>query len=222
MPPTTESCPPQRLSSCDTEPALRFEAWRKQAHRWVDMLLVPPQAVLAPTLNTQLSQMALLLQSPTTLDANEYAALLKQARSMAMLMLHNLGKQFLSKPADTAANQHQGRYQAALRLMVCNLHQHELDATAIATGIGCSRTRLYAAFARHNTSVMQTLREIRLQRTKPLLKHPPQLHLGALSWRCGFTDQSSFSKLFKACFHVCPSEWHKHVWSRTNLSSSPR
>ncbi|AWG35148.1 helix-turn-helix transcriptional regulator [Alcaligenes aquatilis] len=335
MPPTTELCLPQRLSSCDTEPALRFEAWREQAHRWVDMLplppgvelnaelttlradncllgtmrssaysmraaprrlagapemlvltliesgevlrdaaageqqsigrgalglydpwrmcdyhwspnarevflalprqevltalghepgamlLVPPRSVLAPILSTQLSQMALLLQSPTTLAASEYATLLEQTRSMAMLMLHNLGKQFLSKPADTTANLHQGRYQAAIRLMERNIHRHELDATAIATGIGCSRTRLYAAFAQQNTSVMQTLREIRLQRTKSLIEQTPQLHLGALSWRCGFTDQSSFSKLFKARFHVCPSEWHKHVWSRTNLSPSP-
>lgn len=334
MPPITEPSLPQRLSSHDVEPTLRFDAWRERAHQWVEMLPLPPGAelnaelttlrgnncmlgamrssaysmraatrrlthapemlvlaliqsgevmrdaapgepqsmgrgslglydpwrmgdyrwsqnsrevflalprqevaaalgrepgamlitprhsVLAPILANQLGHVALLLQGPETLDSAEYSALLDQTRSLTLLMLRNLGKQLSEPLPDATESLHEGRYLAALRLMERDAHRHDLDAAAVAAGIGCSRTRLYAAFAQHNASVMETLREIRLQRAKSLIEQTPRLHIGSLSWRCGFADQSSFSKLFKARFNVSPSEWHHHVWGRPRQPTS--
>ena len=60
---------------------------------------------------------------------------------------------------------------------------------------------------------MGTLREIRLQRAKALIERSPRLHIGSLSWRCGFVDQSGFSKLFRLRFGLLPSEWHHRTWT---------
>ena len=108
---------------------------------------------------------------------------------------------------------HAGRVAAALRFMELNAHRHELDAAAIAHGIGYSRTRLYEAFATRNTTVMAALREIRLQRARRLIEQSPRLHVGVLSWRCGFADASDFSKRFRARFGLSPSKWHRQAWT---------
>ena len=94
-----------------------------------------------------------------------------------------------------------------------NAHRHELDAAAIAHGTGCSRTRLYEAFAASGTTVMATLREMRLQHARALIEQSPRLHVGALSWRCGFSDASEFSKQFRMRFGLPPSEWHRRAWA---------
>ncbi len=47
-----DSALPQRLSSLDAEPALRFDAWRERAHQWVEMLPLPPGAELNAELIT--------------------------------------------------------------------------------------------------------------------------------------------------------------------------
>ena len=52
-----------------------------------------------------------------------------------------------------------------------------------------------------------------MQRARALIEQDHKLHVGALSWRCGFADQSDFSKLFRARFGLSPSDWHRRVWA---------
>lgn len=61
---------------------------------------------------------------------------------------------------------------------------------------------------------MDTLREIRLQRARTQIERSERLHVGLVAWRCGFADQSGFSKLFKARFGITPSEWHRWAQGR--------
>ncbi len=101
------------------------------------------------------------------------------------------------------------RRAAALRFMEQEAHRPDLNAATISRGAGCSRTGLYAAFAAREETVMGVLREIRLQRARDLIEQASKLHIGSLAWRCGFADQSRFSKLFRSRFGLPPSEWHR-------------
>ena len=170
--------------------------------------IAPARCALAPTLSSHMNHMALLVRQRTPLDAAECTGLLDATRALALLMLRNLGRQGLdSDLPDLHESLHAGRRAAALRFMELHAHRHDLDAAAIAHGAGCSRTRLYEAFAAQDTTVMDTLRELRLQRARSLIEQSPQPNVGAVAWRSGFASQSGFGKLFKARFGLTPREW---------------
>ena len=161
-------------------------------------------------------QMSLLLRPGAQVNAAEYAGLLEATRALALLTLRNLGRQGMDADLpDETESLHVGRYAAALRFMEQNAHRPELDTAAIAQGAGCSRTRMYAAFAAQGTTVMDALREIRMQRALNLIEQSQQLNVGALAWRCGFASQSGFSKLFRMRFGLTPSEWHLRLRAGT-------
>lgn len=177
-------------------------------------LLLPPQrCALAPLLSSHLAHLALQSLQTGRLAAEEFAGLLDATRALTLLMLRNLGRQGdgVDLP-DLGESLHAGRRAAALRFMEEHAHRHDLDAAAIAHGIACSRTRLYDAFAAIDASVMAQLRELRLQRARGYIEQSPRLHVGALSWRCGFSDASEFSKQFRARFGLSPTDWHRQAW----------
>ncbi|HMN56066.1 MAG TPA: AraC family transcriptional regulator [Ottowia sp.] len=178
-----------------------------------NMAIALAQCALAPLLASQLSHLALLARQPDRLDEYEYAGLLDATRALTLLTLRNLGRQGqnVDRPDDAADPQHRGRHAAALRFMQQHAHRHDLHADTIAHGAGCSRTRLYEAFAARGETVMGTLRELRLQRARALIEQSSRLNVGALSWRCGFADPSGFSKLFRARFGLAPTEWHQQA-----------
>ena len=179
-------------------------------------LLLNGSSPLAPALIGQLNHMALLLGQPQQVDATECAGLLEATRALALLALRNLGRG-LGCGAPTAdlpslgAGLQRARHAAALRFMELQAHRPELDAQAIAQGVGCSRTRLYEAFAAQGEAVMDRLRELRLQRARLLIEQSPRLHVGAIAWRCGFADPSAFSRLFRSRFGDSPRQWHQHI-----------
>lgn len=180
-----------------------------------NVLLAPQRCALAPVLASQLTHLGLLARQPGRVGANEYAGLLDATCGLALLTLRNLGRQGEEADLpDVTQSLHAGRRAAALRFMESQAHRHDLDAGAIARGAGCSRTRLYEAFAAQDRSVMDTLREIRLQRARALIERSVRLHVGLVAWRCGFTDQSGFSKLFRARFGFTPSAWHRWAQAR--------
>ncbi|MBS0499510.1 MAG: AraC family transcriptional regulator [Burkholderiaceae bacterium] len=182
-----------------------------------NMAIALAQCALAPLLASQLSHLALLARQPDRLDEYEYAGLLDATRALTLLTLRNLGRQGqnVDRPDDAADPQHRGRHAAALRFMQQHAHRHDLHADTIAHGAGCSRTRLYEAFAARGETVMGTLRELRLQRARALIEQSSRLNVGALSWRCGFADPSGFSKLFRARFGLAPTEWHQQARAAT-------
>jgi len=181
-------------------------------HEPGNVLLPPQRCALAPVLASQLGHLASLVRQPDQVDAAEYAGLLDATRALALLALRNLGRH--DEDADLHENLHAARRAAALRYMEQHAHRRDLDAGIIAAGVGCSRTRLYAAFAEQDGAVMAALRELRLQRARDLIGQCTRLNIGTLAWRCGFSDQSAFGKLFKARFGMTPSDWHRRIRPR--------
>ena len=177
--------------------------------------LLTAHCALAPALASQMNHVALLLGQSGRVAAEEFAGLLDATRALALLMLRNLGRQGAAADLpDLNECLHAGRHAAALRFMEQQAHRHDLDAAAIARGAGCSRTRLYEAFAAQGQTVMGALRELRLQRARRGIEQSARLHVGGLAWRCGFANPSDFSKLFRARFGLSPTEWHQRLWGR--------
>ena len=178
-------------------------------HEPTTQVVNPMRSALAPALAGQMNHMALLLRPHAQVDAAEYAGLLEATRALALLTLRNLGRQGADVDLpDLQESLRTGRHAAALRFMELHSHRHDLSATAIARGAGCSRSRLYEAFAAQDCTVMDTLREMRLQRARILIEQNQRLNVGTIAWRCGFASPSGFSKLFRMRFGLTPSEWH--------------
>ncbi len=176
-----------------------------------NMLITPAQCALVPLLSGQLDQLAQLARSGR-LDAEDHAGLLHATHALALLTLRNLGRQGRDlSAANGRADADAAHHAAALHFMQLHAHRHDLDVAAIAHGAACSRTRLYEAFAAQGATVMGALREQRLLNARALIEQSARLNVGALSWRCGFADQSSFSKLFRKRFGLSPSEWHQNM-----------
>lgn len=203
--------PQARQTYIAVERSLAWEALGQQPR---NILLSPEQCTLAPILSSQLVHAGRLArQSPakTGLDAQDFSALLASTHALALLLLRQIGKQGASEPElETHSDLHAGRYAAALRFMEQNAHNCRLDVAAIAHGTACSRTRLYEAFAAHHTTVMGSLRELRLQRARLAIEQSQRLHIGAIAWQCGFVHANDFSKLFKTRFGFSPSDWHRY------------
>lgn len=199
----------------------RRAVWEALGQQPGNALLSPRQGVLLSMLSSHLSHLGQLARAPEALTDESFAVLLDATRALALLMLRNLGRQGLAADCpDGHESLHAGRRAAALRFMEQHAHRHDLDAAAIAQGVGCSRTRLYEAFAEQGQSLMDTLREIRLQRAHDMIERSTRLHVGSTAWQCGFADQSAFSKLFKARFGLAPSDWYRKSLSELRATSS--
>jgi AraC-like DNA-binding protein len=196
----------------------RSVVWEALGQKPSNILLTQQQCTLAPILSSQLVHLGRLARQPsqaTGLDEQDFASLLEGTRALALLLLRNIGNQGLACDIpDQHTKLHAGRYTAALRFMEQHAHHYRLDAATIAHGVGCSRTRLYEAFAAHQKTVMGTLRELRLQRARLAIEQSQRLHVGTIAWRCGFVHTSDFSKLFKTRFGFSPTDWHHYTRER--------
>lgn len=95
----------------------------------------------------------------------------------------------------------------AKRMIEQNLHDPSLNATRAAMLAGVSRTRLYELFEPHG-GVANHIRERRLRRAMSMLVDREQSHLkiGAIALRCGFADESTFSRAFRKRYGTSPRE----------------
>ena len=59
---------------------------------------------------------------------------------------------------------------------------------------------------RYNNSPANYIRHKKLERGKDLLAHS-QKSIGEICYECGFSDPSGFSRIFKANYHISPSEY---------------
>lgn len=165
-----------------------------------DLSLPLDKLPLAPFLR---SQMQLLDQQAGHLSRHELAAMLDATVDMAMLLLTSAAAQ----PRDPGDELPQGLYANVLRYLELNYSRPDIDVATIVSEIGCSRATLHRTFAAHRVSVMDTLRELRLERARTSIEHSSRGNIGALATACGFADLSTFGKQFKARFGMTPRDW---------------
>jgi AraC-like DNA-binding protein len=91
-----------------------------------------------------------------------------------------------------------------------HLREADLDASRIATEHHISVRQLYRILAAEGISLGDWIRTRRLEGVRrdlalPFLKDP----ISEVSQRWGFTNDSSFARMFRANFGVSPSEWRR-------------
>ncbi|ASK34588.1 hypothetical protein CEK62_09420 [Alcanivorax sp. N3-2A] len=135
------------------------------------------------------------------LSATHQALLLEQTRDLAIAALSAASRMPTEEAAPDAT------YLAARRLMARRLDDPDLDPAGLARALGCSRATLYRLFSRHGVTVAGCLREARLRKAHRLLTSAPQhITIAELAARCGFLDQTGFSRLFRQRFGLRPSD----------------
>ena len=173
----------------------------------LDGLSLPlEQQRLAPFLRRQMMD---LEAHGHCLARNELAAMLDATVETALLLLNGV----MPRGASGAGLFTKGLYASALQFMATRYPDRDLDPAMIANALGCSRATLYRAFAEHNTTVMDALRELRMQNARRSLEASAGQNIGIVALACGFPDPSAFGKLFKARFGASPREWrmeHEH------------
>ena len=98
---------------------------------------------------------------------------------------------------------HRGR---ALQFIRSNLHNEDLDASAIAGACGLSLSYLYKVFEGSGRTVREHLREERLRRAHAMVTSPAfaGLSLSEIAHRNGFRSLAHFSRSFKQRFGDAP------------------
>lgn len=155
---------------------------------------------LAPFLS---SQLRLLSARGASLDPHERGVAMDAAVDMALGLLKNHARagQARSEPSV------QGVFAAAKIHIERFCHQVDLTPERVASALGCSRARLYRAFAEREVAVFELIRETRMRRSQALLVAHPRREIGAIALDCGYDDPSTFYRAFKRRFGISPSQW---------------
>ncbi len=95
--------------------------------------------------------------------------------------------------------------------LLTHRYSEPLTLEEIANTIGIHPVHLAQTFRKLlNTTVGERLREIRLENAREALKFT-QVPIAQIAVRCGFSDQSHLSRLFKARFGTTPLVYRKSV-----------
>lgn len=134
------------------------------------------------------------------LDAASTARAMESINSLAMAYLMQFGKANALPDAEALL------FDAACRHIEAHLDDPRLTADNVAHALGCSRTRLYQLFAERGLSVAAHVRELRLSRSRRLLRDVA-MSIGEVALYCGYGDLPAYSKAFKRRFGMTPREW---------------
>lgn len=149
------------------------------------------------------SHMLLLHQQGALLNVKQASVILDGLHNMAMLMLTDVAKE--KGLISSGALSH--IYNAARSWIEQNYHLQALNPDQISTVLCYSRSSLDRAFKEQGTTVMATIKDLRLTKAKALLENHPHLRIDRVAWECGFSNQFIFSKNFREKYHMPPKVW---------------
>ncbi len=108
---------------------------------------------------------------------------------------------------------HNDEYLTPVKLMIKeyiekNLHDPQLSVNSISKNMGVSRSQLYRLFPKSEGGIMSYARSTRLRKAYLMLTDSNNNHLsiGEIAYKCGFENESSFSRSFKNHFSLQPRE----------------
>lgn len=152
-----------------------------------------------------------ILKASLAAVARHGAALDAHSAARTMEALGTLGLAFLAqfRPKgvngdETTVDRHV--FEAACSYIDAHLHDASLGVERVARAARCSRTQLYRLFARRGLSVASHIRELRLLRSRSMLRDP-LIALADVALRSGYSDLPAYGKAFKRRFGMPPSEW---------------
>lgn len=100
--------------------------------------------------------------------------------------------------------------QSILDAFEANYTSEKFDAVELASIMNISKAQLYRRISKFSEkSVMELLRNYRLQKSVELLGNNPNMSTKEVAFRVGFKEYSHFSNSFKKYFNIAPSEWRK-------------
>ena len=131
---------------------------------------------------------------------------LTSARTVADLILFSL-----NDSADISSDEHSVRaanLAFAKHVIRKRLAEPELKLSDIAQDTGLSLSYLHRLFREEGRTIHQYLKEVRLRKARELLAQPSlkRTTITDISFRCGFSDTSYFSRAFKELFGLSPSD----------------
>lgn len=114
-----------------------------------------------------------------------------------------------------------GLYQAALAVIERECSDPGLTPDRIALAVGCSRATLYRLFAHQDQGVAERMWQARLERARRQICSGAGLGLsvGEIAVLSGFTDLSSFSRMFRRRYGMAPQE-ARRAWSTSEAPTS--
>ena len=99
------------------------------------------------------------------------------------------------------------------RIIQDHISDPDLNPGLIAGLSGLSESYLHRIFNASGQSLMQTVRELRLDKAKELLQgtSQPRLSMGEVAYQCGFASHSSFTRSFHKHFGISPKEMRHRI-----------
>lgn len=104
-----------------------------------------------------------------------------------------------------------------------SVHDHTIDAKAIAKSVGIGLRYANAILSEDDTSVGRLLQARRLEHCRRALADPLKTHrsISDIAYSLGFTDMTHFGRRFRQAFGMLPSDYRRLLRdARRSLSSS--
>lgn len=152
------------------------------------------------------AQLVATTQQALSLDAGSAAAAVHGAHQLAMAYLAQHTP--AARRIDASPERDAYLFHAACRYIEMQLDTPGMTAERVAHAICCSRTQLYRVFAERELSVAAHVRDLRLSRSRILLRNAA-MSVGDVAHYCGYGDLPAFSKAFKQRFGMSPGEWRR-------------
>lgn len=161
--------------------------------------------------------MAGILRSHLQATVENAASLLPAQRVLAMQIATQMALRVLCDEASTVVESpilDDGLYHAAKAYIAQECTNSELTPSIVAMHLGCSRTTLYRAFSGHGETVSASIWASRIAHARQMLTSNLYRHLqiGEIAFRSGFSDHSTFDRVFKRTYGMKPRDARQVIW----------
>lgn len=158
------------------------------------------------------SQMLLLDTHCDDLSPRETALIVDTMHNFALMMLSDVA----SAQGLISLGKHSVIYNNAVSYIAQHFSEMNLSPDQISHFLRCSRASLDRAFKEKNTSVMNVIKNTRLDAARELLSNNNGLRIEQVSWKCGFVNHALFSRLFREKFNASPKTWRDNFKTSYN------